>query len=158
MIIFLLLCIEEIVQLLDLPNEIILSIMNKIESRMLLLCSIISIGNNRLEELALDGCYSIDLTFDYFQSPYKLLLRRFYSDVMPRIGNQIQSLTFNIPHICDLINFAEQNCNGTLPNLKHVKITSGIKCNVPGVPYTLSKLLLSVFTKLRLNITFCLAK
>ncbi len=29
---------------------------------MLLLCSIIAIGNNRLEQLALDKCQSIDLT------------------------------------------------------------------------------------------------
>ncbi|CAF1056049.1 unnamed protein product [Rotaria sordida] len=136
---------KDIVQLLDLPDELILAIMNKIKPRMLLLCSIIDIGNNRLEQLVLDGCHSIDLTFDYSTSPHKLLFRRFYSHVMPRISNQIQSLTLDIPHIRHLINFAEQNCNGTLPNLTHLKITTGIQCHETGAPYTLSKLLLSLF-------------
>jgi len=77
--------------------------MNKVKPQMLLLCSIIAIGNNRLEQLALDQCHSIDLTY-YYRSPYESLIERFYSHVMSRISNQIQSLTLDIPHIPYLIN------------------------------------------------------
>ncbi len=115
--------------------------MNKIKPRVLLLCSIIDIGNKRLEQLALDRCHSIDLTFNYFESSHELFFRRFYLHVMSRISNQIQSVTLDIPYIIDLINVAEQNCNGTLPNLTHVKITSDIQCHRTGTPYILSKLL-----------------
>ncbi|CAF3071191.1 unnamed protein product, partial [Rotaria sp. Silwood2] len=69
---------KDIVELVDLPDELILIIMNKVKPKVLLLCSIITIGNNRLEKLVLDKCDSIDLTFDYFQSPYKCLIQRFY--------------------------------------------------------------------------------
>ncbi|CAF3086960.1 unnamed protein product, partial [Rotaria socialis] len=55
------------VQLVDLPDELILMIMNKVKPKVSLLCSIIAIGNNRLEQLALDKCHSIDLTIDCFQ-------------------------------------------------------------------------------------------
>jgi hypothetical protein len=41
---FLFFCIEHIVQLLNLPDVLILAIMNKIKPRVLLLCSIIDIG------------------------------------------------------------------------------------------------------------------
>ncbi len=92
----------------DLPDELILLIMNKVKPEVLLLCSIITVGNNRLEQLALDKCHSIDLTFDYCQSPYKSLIRRFYSHVMPRIIHNIQSLTFNIQHIPNIIHFAKK--------------------------------------------------
>ncbi|CAF3580053.1 unnamed protein product, partial [Rotaria sp. Silwood2] len=66
------------VQLLDLPDELILIIMNKIKPRMLLLSSIITIGNHRLEQLVLDKCHSIDLTFDYVQSPYETVIQDEY--------------------------------------------------------------------------------
>jgi hypothetical protein len=122
--------------------------MNKVKPRELLLCSIITIGNNRLEQLALDKCHSIDLTFDYVQSLYQSLIQRFYSHVMPRVINNIQSMTLNTRHIPDLITFAKQNSNGTLPNLTHLKIMMGRQFNQTGTPYTLdkhSKLLLSIF-------------
>ena len=48
--------------------------MNKVKPQVLLLCSIITIGNNRLEQLALDKCHSVDLTFDYVRSPYQTLI------------------------------------------------------------------------------------
>ncbi|CAF4811428.1 unnamed protein product, partial [Rotaria sp. Silwood2] len=67
---------KDIVQLVDLPDELILTIMNKVKPHVLLLCSIIDIGNNRLEQLALDKCQAIDLTFDYQQSPHKSLFTR----------------------------------------------------------------------------------
>jgi hypothetical protein len=84
--------------LVDLPDELILLIMNKVKPEVLLLCSIITVGNNRLEQLALDKCHSIDLTFDYCQSPYKSLIRRFYSHVMPSIIHNVGDIV--IPIIC----------------------------------------------------------
>jgi hypothetical protein len=128
------------VQLIDLPDELIVLIMNKVKPRVLLLCSMITIGNHRLEALALDKCHSIDLTFDYFQSPYRHLLQRFYSDVLPCISNHIRSLTLNIEHIPNVSYFVERNCNGTLPNLTHLKIMMGRRHSMTGTPYTLGKL------------------
>ncbi|CAF1415693.1 unnamed protein product [Rotaria sp. Silwood1] len=111
------------VQLLDLPDEIILTIMNKVKPRVLLLCSIIAIGNNRLEQLALDKCQAIDLTCNYFQlQDQSLFQQRFYSHVMPRIFNNIQSLTLYIQHLPDIVSFAEKNSDRIFPNLTHLKI------------------------------------
>jgi hypothetical protein len=133
------------VELVDLPDELILSIMNKVNPQVLLLCSMIDIGNNRLEQLAFDRCHSIDLTFDYCRAPHKSLFRRFYSDVMPRISHDIQSLTINLPHISSIKTFVDNNCNGTLPNLTHLKIMLGTKQHGTGMPYTISKLSLIRF-------------
>ncbi|CAF2163427.1 unnamed protein product [Rotaria magnacalcarata] len=135
---------KDIVELVDLPDELILIIMNKVKPKVLLLCSIITIGNNRLEKLVLDKCDSIDLTFDYFQSPYKCLIQRVYSHVMPCIINNIQSLTLNIQHIPNISIFAKRNSNGILPNLKHLKIMMGRQNPKTGTPYTLGKLLLNM--------------
>ncbi|CAF3879587.1 unnamed protein product [Rotaria sp. Silwood1] len=96
------------VHLLDLPDELILIIMHKIKPRLILLSSIITVGNNRLEQLALDKCNPVDLTFHYVKSPYKTHIERFYSDVMSDIINNIQSLTLNIRHIHEIINFAKK--------------------------------------------------
>ncbi len=49
----------------------------------------------------------------------------------------IQSLTFNIQHILNIIHFAKKNCNGTLPNLTHLKIMMGRQCSKTGTKYTL---------------------
>ncbi len=129
------------IELFDLPNEIILSIFNQVQPQVFLLCSMIGIGNNRLEKLAFDKCHSIDLTFDYYRSPDKLFLERFYSHVMPRICNNIQSLSFNLQHLSYFVTFAEENCDGTLPNLTHLKIMIGKKCTITGTPFTLGKFL-----------------
>ncbi|CAF4191577.1 unnamed protein product [Rotaria magnacalcarata] len=93
------------IELVDLSDELILIVMNKVKSKVLLLCSIITIGNNRLEDLALDKCHSIDLIFDYFQSPYQNLIQRFYSHVLPCIIYNVQSLRLNIQHIPNISNF-----------------------------------------------------
>ena len=66
------------VHLLDLPDELILAILNKVKPHVLLLCSIITVGNNRLEQLALDKCQAIDLTLDYSQSLDESLFQRFF--------------------------------------------------------------------------------
>jgi len=126
--------------LVDLPDELILAIMERVNPQVLLLCSMINIGNNRLEELAFDRCHSIDLTFDYLRAPHELFLRRFYSDVMPRIGHDIQSLTINLHHIASIKTIVENNFSGTLPNLRHLKIMLGAKLSKKGVPYTIGKL------------------
>jgi hypothetical protein len=128
------------VELLDLPDELILEIMNKVEAQVLLLCSIIGIGNNRLEQLALSKCHSIDLTFDYYNSSHQTFLKRFYSHVLPRIYNDIQSLVFPMQHLTRISNFAKTNSDGTFPNLKHLKIMIGKKCSRTGTPFILGKL------------------
>ncbi|CAF4399062.1 unnamed protein product [Rotaria socialis] len=125
------------IELVDLSDELILIIMNKVKPKVLLLCSIITVGNNRLEELALDKCHSIDLTFDYFRSPYQNLIQRFYSHVLPCIINNVQSLTLNIQHIPNISTFAERNSNEILPNLTHLKIMMGRKRSITGTPYIL---------------------
>ncbi|CAF1686998.1 unnamed protein product [Rotaria magnacalcarata] len=135
---------EDSTQLVDLPDELILIIMNKIKPKVLLLCSIITIGNNRLEKLALDMCHSIDLTFDYFQSPNQFIIPRFYTHVMPCIINNIQSLTLSIHHIPNMITFVERYCNGILPNLAYLKIIIGRQNSMSGVPYTLGNNLYGV--------------
>jgi hypothetical protein len=123
----------------------------------------INIGNNRLEELAFDRCHSIDLTFDYIRAPHKLLMKRFYSNVLPRIIPNIKSLTINHSHILSIKSFLEKtNCNETLPNLIHLKIMVGAKHAETGIPYTIGKLqLIEFFSKLSLfiaSINFLLRK
>jgi len=125
------------VQLLDLPDELILAIMNKAVPRVLLLCSIIGIGNNRLEQLALDKCQAIDFTFDYLQSPHESFFERFYLYVMPRIISNIQSLTLQIQHLPNIRTFVEKNCDEILPNLIHLRIMLCRRNPKTGTPYTL---------------------
>jgi len=137
--------LEDIVHLLDLPDELILAILNKVKSHVLLFCSMISIGNNRLEQLALDKCQAIDLTFDYLQSPHESLFERFYSHVMPCIFNNIQSFTLHIQHLPNILTFVEKNCDGILPNLTHLRIMLRRRNPKTGTPYTIGKLLLSIF-------------
>ncbi|CAF1433754.1 unnamed protein product [Rotaria sordida] len=86
-------------ELLDLPDEMILAIFNKVKPQVFLLCSMIDIGNNRLEQLALSKCHSIDLTFNYGHSSYRSLIERFYFYILPYISNNIQSLSLNLIHL-----------------------------------------------------------
>ena len=138
----------------------ILTIMNKVQHRVELLCSIIGIGNNRLEQLALDKCHELDLSFDYFDSPHETFFERFHLQVMPRICNNIQSLILNIEHVPDIVTFAKENCVGTFPNLTHLKIIIGKRCPKTGTPFTLGKLLFSILFKFCWNIIliFCCEK
>jgi hypothetical protein len=130
-----------VIQLLDLPDELILAILKKVNPQVLLLCSMIDIGNPRLEQLAFDRCHSIDLTFDYPLAAHRSLTKQFYSRVMPRICHDIQSLTINFYHISRMKTFIEKNCNGTLPNLTHFKIVLGTKRGKIGIPYTIGNLI-----------------
>lgn len=125
------------VQLLDLPDELIWIIMNNVRPHVLLLCSMIDIGNNRLEQLALGKCQAVDITFDFFQSPHELLFERFYSNVMPRIINNLQSLTLYIEHLPKIRTFIEKNSDGILPNLTHLRILLCRRIPKTGTPYTL---------------------
>jgi hypothetical protein len=104
-----------VIQLLDLPDELILAILKKVNPQVLLLCSMIDIGNHRLEQLAFDRCHSIDLTFDYPEAAHRSLMKQFYSRVMPRVCHDIQSLTINFYHILPMTTFIKKNRNGTLP-------------------------------------------
>jgi hypothetical protein len=58
----------------------------------LLLCSIIGIENNRLEQLALNKCHSIDFTFDYYRSSHQQFLKRFYSITFIPLATFLPSL------------------------------------------------------------------
>jgi hypothetical protein len=127
-------------QLLDLPDELILAIMKKVDPQVLFLCSMIDIGNYRLEQLAFDRCHTIDLTFDCFRAARQSHMKKFYSHVMPRIGHDIRSLTIHLRHISPIRTFVENNCNGTLPNLTHLKILLGVQHAKTGVPYTIGNL------------------
>ncbi|CAF1116750.1 unnamed protein product [Rotaria sordida] len=134
-----------VVYLLDLSDELILAIMNHVKPHVLLLCSIVSIGNNRLEQLALDKCQSIDLTFDYLQSPHESLFQRFYSHVLPRIFNNIQSLTLHIQHLHNILTFIEKNSDKIFPNLTHLRIMPCKRNPKTGTPYTLGTGIYSIF-------------
>ncbi|CAF0833646.1 unnamed protein product [Adineta steineri] len=127
-------------ELLDLPDEIILAIINRIQPQFLLFCSLIGTGNNRLERIVLGKSHSLDLTFDYYKSPYEAFMKRFYAHVMPRISNNIQFLAFNLQHLTDISTFAQENCGGTFPNLTHLKIMMGKKCITTGTTFTLGEL------------------
>jgi hypothetical protein len=137
---FLLFYLEDFVGLLDLPNEMILAIMNKVKPRAILLCSIINIGNNRLEQLALEKCHSIDTSFDYAHASHELLFRRFYSDVLPCIYNNILSLTINLRQLLYIDVTVKAIDGGILPNLRYLKILAGRRRSYTGTPFTISKL------------------
>jgi hypothetical protein len=113
--------------------------MKTVNPRVLFLCSMIDFGNNRLEKLAFDKCDSIDLTFDYFQAPHRLLLKRFSSDVIPRIISDLKTLTVNLCHIPYRQNLLEMNSEGINRNLIHWKIMLGTKHDQTGIPYTIGK-------------------
>jgi hypothetical protein len=128
---------EDVVQLLDLPDELILAIMNRVQPHVLLLCSMIDIGNDRLERFVLDKCQTIDLTFDSLQSPHESLFERFYLYVMPHIINNIQSLTLHIQHLPKIRTFIEKNSDEILPNLTHLRIMLCRRMPKTGTQYTL---------------------
>ncbi|CAF3885979.1 unnamed protein product [Rotaria sp. Silwood1] len=129
---------KDIIELLDLPDEMILNIMNKVKPQALLLCSIINIGNHRLEQLALDKYHSIDLTFDYEYYPHGLLLKRFYIDVFPRIYNNIQSLTIHTKHLFPIHTALDAIPDTLLPNLRHLKILINRRHPHIGTPFTIA--------------------
>ncbi len=132
-------CTEDCIELVDLPDELILIIMKKVKPKVLLLCSMINIGNNRLEKLALGMCHSIDITYDYFRSPNQFIIPRFYTHVMSCIVDNIQSLTLSTIHIRNMTTYIEKYCNGILPNLTHLKIIIAIHHSEEDTSFTLGK-------------------
>ncbi|CAF1165656.1 unnamed protein product [Adineta steineri] len=129
---------ENLVEFLDLPDEMILFIMNKVKPEGILLCSIVNIANHRLERIILDKCYSIDLSFDYYCSSHEFLNKRFYSDLLPCIYNCIQSLIIAIKHLLYIHVAVKAIDSEILPNLRHVKILSGRRRHYTGTPVTIS--------------------
>ena len=128
---------EGVVQLLDLPDELLLNILKKVDCQASLLCSMIDIGNDRLEQLAFDRCYSIDLSSYCYQAKHRSLKNQFYSYVMPRICHDIRSLTITYQHISSMKTFIDQNYNATLPNLTHLKFLLGPTHSKTGIPFTI---------------------
>ena len=102
----------------------------------------ININNHRLKQLAFDRCHSIDLTFDCHQSLYQSLMKQFYSNVMPHISNNIQSLTISLTQIASINRFLEKNSIETFANLRHLKIVLGAKNCKTGIPFTIGKLII----------------
>jgi hypothetical protein len=140
-------CIENHVELLDLPDEMILAIMNKIKQRPILLYSMIGIKNIRLEQLALGQSHSIDLTSDYFDTSYKYekFIRKFISFTLPSMFNHIKSLTIDIIHIRHLDYMTEEMKNkNCLKNLKHLKIMAGRLNCYAGISFRTGNLYLIV--------------
>jgi len=131
---------ENTIELLDLPDEMILAIMNKVKHKVLLLCSIIGIENNRLEQLARDNCQSIDLTFHHLHSPYTIVDERFYSYVLPNICQNIQSLALNMKHLFHFVTILTNYGDQLVFNLTHLKINLSYFHSKTGTPYTLGKL------------------
>ena len=127
-------------ELLDLPDELILNIMDKVKPQFLLLCSTIGIGSDRLEQLALDQCQSIDLTSLCMHSSQELVLERFYSYVLPCIHTNIKSLTINLEQLQALNKSLELHCDGVLPNLVHLKIVRFYHSDSSGTPAAICKL------------------
>ena len=114
--------IEEMLELLDLPDEMILAIFNEIKPEIFLLSSIIGIGNNRLEHLALTNCYSLDLTFDYYHPLDATPVQRFYLFILPKISNHIRSLSLNLRHLIHVNTIVRYYINQMTFSLTHFKI------------------------------------
>ena len=129
------------VQLLDLPDELIIAILKKVDPQALLLCAMLDIGNHRLQRLAFDKCHSIDLTSSYISTiHHRSLMDRFYSHVMPRIGEDVQSLTINFRDIRSIKTFVESHCNGILPNLTHLKVVLNLKQPKTDISFSIGNL------------------
>ncbi len=123
----LLFCIENLVELLDLPDELILAIMNKIKHRVILLYSMIGTKNIRLEQLALDQCHSMDLTYYDSDCSFEWIIRRFIYDFLPSNFNYIESLTINVMYmeLIDNITTYKYRYNENCLKLKHLKLMGG---------------------------------
>ena len=126
-------------ELLDLSDELILAIMKKVHPQVLFLCSMVDIGNDRLERLAFDTCHSFDLTCDYPSNSYKLVMKKLYFNVMPRIIHEIRSLRIKFHQISFVNTFVKKRGIGTPRNLTHLKIILGAKHGRTNIAYTLGK-------------------
>jgi hypothetical protein len=139
-------CIENLVELLDLPDELILAIMNKIKPQVILLYSMIGIKNIRLEQLALDQCHSLDLTYNDSDCSSERIIRRFIYDFLPYNFNYIESLTINVMYMKLIDNIAsyKYDYNDTCLNFKHLKLMGGYLHSDMELPFRDRKLYLIV--------------
>jgi hypothetical protein len=117
--------------------------MSKVKPCALLLTAIIGTGNNRLEQLALVECPSIDLTLDYYYSPYEMLIKEWLLYILPHILNFIRSITINLKHLPRLYYITRIIDAKSCVNLKQLKIMAGCLHKYTGTPYTISKLYLT---------------
>ena len=131
--------IEEMPSLLDLPDEMILGIFNEVKPEVFLLSSMINIGNNRLEQLALTKCHSIDLTFDYYHPLDGSPLQRFYLFTLPHISNNIRSLSINLRHLIHLDTSVRNCIDEMIFSLTHLKIIFGLYHRRSGKCFTIGK-------------------
>ena len=114
----------------------ILAIINKIQPAALSLASIIGIGNNRLERLALGQCHSINLSYYYPGFPYEKLL----TDVMRRNFNRIQSIIIYHIYIPCLDAISREIDYKNLSQLTHLKIVTSRVYKHTGTSFTIGKL------------------
>ena len=101
--------------------------MNKIKPQVILLYSMIGIKNIRLEQLALDQCHSIDLTYNDSDCSSEWIIRKFIYDFLPSNFNYIESLTINVMYmkLIDNITTYKYRYNENCLNLKHLKLMGG---------------------------------
>ena len=133
------LCIAN-VELLDLPDEILLMIIRQVKPLVELLSSFIGVGNARLDNLILDRsrCSSINLTFDFQCSPRRMVMDRFFSHVLPCIHHNIESLALNFKHLSYVSVIAFRTPERHFPNLSQLKIVRGRRVPGSGTPQTIS--------------------
>ncbi|CAF3223958.1 unnamed protein product, partial [Rotaria sp. Silwood2] len=85
------------VNLLDLPNEILIIILKKLDN-MDVLYSIMNVGNQRLDNLVLEKAFTKTLNFvlttsnDDIFSIDDSILNRFCINILPRIDHNVKSL------------------------------------------------------------------
>ena len=116
------------IHLLDLPNEILFIILNKVNN-MNVLYSLIGIGNKRLEHLAQDNVFTNSLNFvlddiDDICSINDSVLNRFCISILSRIGNNVRCL------ILESMNLERILLSANYPNLTELKIFNFNRDNI----------------------------
>lgn len=109
-------------ELLDLPDEMILSIFDQVKPHIFLLSSMIGIGNTRLEQLALSKCHTIDLTLNSYHNLSGPVVERFHCYVLPRISNDFQSVTLNLKYLLHIHTIMKHCIHEMMFSLTHLKI------------------------------------
>ena len=126
-------------ELLDLPDEMILAIMNEVIPEIYLPYSMIGIGNNRLERLVLDKCHTVNLNFDNRRSPDDLCTERLFFHVLHPIANHIRSLALNRRHLLHFSTLLKYYADKIVFNITHLKINLGFFHHNTGTLFTLGK-------------------
>ena len=106
----------------------------------------IGIKNIRLEQLALDQCHSIDLTYDDSDCSSEWIIQKFIYDFLPSNFNYIESLTIDVMYmeLIDNIIKYKYRYNENCLNLKHLKLMAGrLHCDMEP-PFRHGKLYLIV--------------